>query len=65
MISDETLICMVRTAATEKLPVAVMTINELRHFAEVVAFDCIRIIERPDTTYEDIIKIIKERYEFK
>jgi hypothetical protein len=41
MISDDELIGMIRNAATEQLPIAVMTVKEMRQFAQKVAMDCI------------------------
>jgi len=41
MISDEDLITVIRTAATEQLPIAVMTLKEMRQFAAAIAYDCI------------------------
>lgn len=45
MISDEDLITVIRAAATEKLPIAVMSLNEMRRFAAAIARDCIWHIE--------------------
>lgn len=59
MISDREIIFMVREAATEPLPIAVMTVREMRQFAELVAKDCIRIVR----TSIDPIQDIKDRYE--
>ena len=40
MIDDEELIDMIRQSATEQLPIAVMTVKEMRQFAQAVARDC-------------------------
>lgn len=63
MIQDHELIDMIRASATEQLPIAVMTVLEMRQFAEQVALDCVRIAEIPDMAKKDIIRLIKERYE--
>ncbi len=63
MIKDEELIDMIRASATEQLPIAVMTVKEMRHFALMVAANCIDIINMPDMTKKDIVRVIKERYE--
>lgn len=63
MIKDEELINMIRASATEQLPIAVMTIKEMRHFALMVALDCINVVETPNMTPKDMIRVIKDRYE--
>lgn len=63
MINDDELIAMIREAATEQLPIAVMTIKEMRQFAEKVALDCIRIMQVPHITKKEIIHVIRNRYE--
>lgn len=40
MIKDVELIGMIRESATEELPIAVMTVKEMRQFAQAVARDC-------------------------
>lgn len=62
MIQDEELIEMIRISATEQLPIAVMTIKEMRRFAEQIAMDCVRIAKTPAIPKEDIIRVIKDRY---
>lgn len=64
MIKDDELIEMIRDAATEQLPIAVMTIKEMRQFAQKVAMDCMSIATIPGMTIKDIARVIKERYEF-
>ena len=63
MIKDEELIEMIRAAATEKLPIAVMTVKEMRQFAQKVAMECALISAVPGMTPKDITRVIKERYE--
>ena len=63
MIKDEELIEMIRAAATEKLPIAVMTVKEMRQFAQKVAMECAMISAIPGMTPKDITRVIKERYE--
>ena len=58
MISYEELVEMVREASTEQLPIAVLTIKEVRQFAEKVALDCINIVEMPDMAKKDIARVI-------
>ena len=62
MIKDNELIEMIREAATEKLPIAVMTVKEMRQFAQKVAMECALISAIPDMTPRDITRVIKERY---
>ena len=62
MISYEELVEMVREASTEQLPIAVLTIKEVRQFAEKVALDCINIVEMPDMAKKDIARALRERY---
>ena len=64
MISDDELIDYIRQAATENLPIAVMTVKEMRQFAQKVALDCVEIVGRSDLNRNDVIKLIKERYEY-
>ena len=54
MINDDELIGMIRASATEQLPIAVMTVKEMRQFAQEVARDCLRLGSADK---------IKERYE--
>ena len=63
MIEDEDLIGMIRAAATERLPIAVMTMKEMRQFAQKVALDCAIISAVPGRTPDDITRMIKDRYE--
>lgn len=61
-MTDEELIDMIRAAATEQLPIAVMTVGEMRQFAQEVARDCVRIIEANKST-TDGINGVRNRYE--
>jgi hypothetical protein len=63
MIDDDELINMIRASATEQLPIAVMTVKEMRHFALMVALDCIDIIDRSGQTKGQMIRAIKDKYE--
>jgi hypothetical protein len=63
MISDEDIIAMIVEAATEELPIAVMTVREMRQFAEKVAMDCVAIAEIPNMAKKDIIRAIRGKYE--
>jgi hypothetical protein len=54
---------MIRNAATEQLPIAVMTVKEMRQFAQKVAMDCILIAAIPNMTPKDIMRVIKDRYD--
>lgn len=65
MIEDEELIDMIRDAATEQLPIAVMTVKEMRQFAQKVARDCIKIVEQKNYYREDIVKAIESKYGIK
>ena len=62
MIKDDELIEMIREAATEKLPIAVMTVKEMRQFAQKVAMECALISAIPNMAPRDISRVIKERY---
>lgn len=62
-MTDEELIGMIRSAATEQLPIAVMTVKEMRQFAQQVATDCFLIAAIPNMTPKDIMRVIKDRYE--
>ena len=63
MLTDDELIGMIRNAATEQLPIAVMTVKEMRQFAQKVAMDCILIAAIPNMTPKDIMRVIKDRYD--
>ena len=65
MIEDEELIDMIRASATEQLPIAVMTVKEMRQFAQKVARDCIKIVEQKNYYREDIVKAIESKYGIK
>lgn len=65
MIDDQELIDMIRESATEQLPIAVMTVKEMRQFAAKVAEDCIKIVEQKDIYREDIVKTIRNKYAVK
>ena len=56
MISDEDIIAMIVEAATEELPIAVMTVREMRQFAEKVAMDCVAIAEIPNMAVRALSK---------
>ena len=62
-MTDDELISMIRSAATEQLPIAVMTVKEMRQFAQQVATDCFLIAAIPNMTPKDIMRVIKDRYE--
>lgn len=62
MIRDVELVEMIKDSATEQLPIAVMTVKEMRQFAEKVAMDCIRIIQMEKMGKQDMIRVIKDRY---
>ena len=62
MIEDEELIDMIRASATEQLPIAVMTVKEMRQYATQVARDIIKIIEQRDMYRENILTAIREKY---
>ena len=47
----------------EQLPIAVMTVKEMRQFAQKVAMDCILIAAIPNMTPKDIMRVIKDRYD--
>jgi hypothetical protein len=59
MIDDEELIQMIRGAATEQLPVAVMTLKEMRYFAQTVAARCAELAS------EGGVPAIEEHYDLK
>ena len=63
MITDDELIGMIRNAATEQLPIAVMTVKEMRQFAQKVAMECALISAIPGMTPRDITRVIKDRYD--
>ena len=62
-MTDDELIGMIRSAATEQLPIAVMTVKEMRQFAQQVATDCFLIAAIPNMTPKDIMRVIKDRDE--
>jgi hypothetical protein len=62
-MTDDELIGMIRSAATEQLPIAVMNVKEMRQFAQQVATDCFLIAAIPNMTPKDIMRVIKDRYE--
>jgi len=62
VIRDVELVEMIKDSATEQLPIAVMTVKEMRQFAEKVAMDCIRIIQMEKMGKQDMIRVIKDRY---
>jgi hypothetical protein len=62
VIEDDELIEMIRASATEQLPIAVMTVKEMRQFAEKIARDIIKIIEQRDMYRENILAAIREKY---
>jgi aromatic ring-opening dioxygenase LigB subunit len=62
VIADEELIDMIRASATEQLPIAVMTVKEMRQFAEKVALDCISMIGDVNIYREDILSAIRKKY---
>jgi hypothetical protein len=59
MSDDEELIQMIRGAATEQLPIAVMTIKEMRQFAQKVATRCAELAS------EGGVPAIEEHYDLK
>jgi hypothetical protein len=62
-MTDDELIGMIRSASTEQLPIAVMTVKEMRQFAQQVATDCFLIAAIPNMTPKDIMRVIKDRYD--
>jgi hypothetical protein len=62
MIKDEELIEMIRDAATEQLPIAVMTVKEMRRFAQLVAEECAKVAEIEYMTPKDIARVIRGLY---
>lgn len=61
-ISDDKLIELIRAAATEQLPVAVMTVDEMRQFAKLVAEECAKIAEIEGMAQSDIARTIRGLY---
>lgn len=64
-IDDDKLIELIKAAATEQLPVAVMTVGELRRFAQLVAEECAKIAEIKDMVPRDIARSIRGLYDQK
>ena len=62
-IDDDKLIKMIRAAATEQLPVAVMTVGEMRRFAKLVAEECAKVAEIEYMTPRDIARVIRGLYD--
>ena len=65
MIKDEELVDMIRASATEQLPIAVMTVKEMRQFAQKVAAHCVRVASIPYVTKKDFIQYIRKEYDLK
>lgn len=61
-IDDDKLIKLIRASATEQLPVAVMTVNEMRRFAQLVAEECAKVAEIEYMTPKDIARVIRGLY---
>ena len=61
-IDDDKLIELIRAAATENLPVAVMTVDEMRQFAKLVAEECAKIAEIEGMAQSDIARTIRGLY---
>ena len=64
-INDDKLIELIRAAATEALPVAVMTVGEMRRFAQLVAEECAKVAEIEDMVPRDIARAIRGLYDQK
>lgn len=62
-ISEDKLIDLIKAAATEQLPVAVMTVNEMRRFAQLVAEECAKIAEMDNMAPVDIARVIRGLYD--
>lgn len=62
-INDDKLIELIRAAATEQLPVAVMTVGEMRCFAKLVAEECAKVADMPNMAQSDIARTIRGLYE--
>ena len=61
-IDDDKLIELIRAAATENLPVAVMTVDEMRQFAKLVAEECAKVAEIEGMAQTDIARTIRGLY---
>lgn len=61
-IDDDKLIEFIRAAATEQLPIAVMTVGEMRQFAKLVAEECAKIAEIEGMAQKDIARTIRGLY---
>lgn len=62
-IDDDKLIDLIRAAATEQLPVAVMTVGEMRRFAQLVAEECAKVAEIDGMVPRDIARSIRGLYD--
>ena len=62
-IDDDKLIKMIRAAATEQLPVAVMTVGEMRRFAQLVSEECAKVAEIDGMVPRDIARAIRGLYD--
>lgn len=62
-IDDDKLIELIRAAATENLPIAVMTVDEMRQFAKLVAEECAKIAEIDGMAQRDIARTIRGLYD--
>lgn len=61
-IDDDKLIDLIKAAATEALPVAVMTVGEMRRFAQLVAEECAKVAEIEGMAQTDIARTIRGMY---
>ena len=64
-INDDKLIELIRAAATEALPVAMMTVGEMRQFAKLVAEECAKVAEIDGMAQKDIARTIRGLYDQK
>ena len=62
-IDDDKLIDQIRGAAFEKLPIAVMTMYEMRRFAQAVAEECAKVAEIDGMAQTDIARTIRGLYD--
>ena len=62
-IDDDKLIKQIRASATEQLPVAVMTVGEMRTFAKLVAEECAKVAEIEGMAQTDIARTIRGLYD--
>jgi hypothetical protein len=62
-IDDDKLIDLIKAAATEQLPVAVMTVREMRRFAQLVSEECAKIAEIENMAKKDIARVIRGLYD--